>query len=147
MISMVKDRFQEVNKSVFTLVVLLLAGTFVGCSDHGDPVGVVDPPVGVDPVSFAADIQPIFEMSCIGCHGAGGNAGLDLRSGLSYGNLVGVPATASGGNRVEVGNAEASVLYQRLSGTGLSPMPPAGVLPATVQELVAQWINEGARDN
>ena len=128
-------------------IVFMLLLTLGGCSDHGDPLGVIDPPGGVDPVSFATDIQPIFDMNCLNCHGAGGFAGLDLSSGLSYANLVGVPATTSQENRVEATDADASVLYQRLSATGGGFMPPSGVLSEEVQDLVSQWINEGALDN
>jgi len=138
--------FEVMNRHLI-LLFLMLAMTLSGCSDHGDPVGVVDPPGGNDPVSFAADIQPIFDTNCIGCHGAGGNAGLDLRSGLSYSNLVGVAATASSGNRVEAGDANLSVLFQRLSGLMIDPMPPSGVLPIETRDLVEEWINDGAMDN
>ncbi|MCP4292486.1 MAG: hypothetical protein GY780_11715 [bacterium] len=135
------------SNSIFWPCVLLLVVFVGGCSDHGDPVGVIEPPGGNDPVSFSTDIQPVFDMNCIGCHGAGGNAGLDLRNGLSFNNLVGVEATASTGLRVVVGDADTSVLYQRLFGAMVAPMPPSGVLPESVQSLVAQWINEGALNN
>ncbi len=138
--------FDTVKKDL-VLLILVMTTVLSGCSDHGDPVGVVDPPGGNDPVSFAADIQPIFDANCIGCHGVGGNAGLDLSSGLSYDNLVGVPATASSGNRVEAGDANSSVLYQRLSGLMVGPMPPSGVLPRETRALVEEWINDGALDN
>ncbi len=130
----------------------LIAGVFVllvfsGCSDHGDPTGVNNPPVITDPVSLSADIQPLFDSQCVGCHGAGGNAGLDLRSGESYGNLVGVDAVNAAGKLVESGDAMASVLMQRMDGSVGGFMPPAGPLPTSAQQLVEEWINDGALNN
>ncbi len=119
-----------------------------GCSDHGDPVTTVTDPGGggPDPVSFASEVQPIFNANCVGCHGAGGNAGLDLREGLSRTNLVGMAAVGSAGDLVVAGDSAASVLYQRLSGVG-GTMPPTGGLPATDIATVQTWIDEGALDN
>jgi len=129
----------------------LLAGVTVltvlaGCSDHGDPLVPEDTVPQPDPVSFATEVQPIFDASCVGCHGAGGNGGLDLRAGSSRANLVGVPATGGGGDRVVAGDSAASVLYQKLTGVG-GLMPPTGALPAAEVDLVATWIDEGALDN
>jgi hypothetical protein len=116
-----------------------------GCSDHGDPVAAGGTSTDPEPVSFATEVQPIFEAGCVGCHGAGGNAGLDLRAGFSHANLVSV-AAMGGGTLVEAGDSAASVLYQRLTGVG-GIMPPTGALPAAEVEIVATWIDEGALDN
>ncbi len=126
---------------------LVLTAIFSGCSDHGDPTGAIIPPAGNDPVSFAADIQPIFDTHCVGCHGDGGNAGLDLRNGLSYANLVGVAANNAGGVLVVAGDAATSVLQQRLAGSLGGSMPPGTPLQASAQDLVAEWINDGAQEN
>lgn len=130
----------------FPAVILGFLVLLGGCSDEGeDPVNPGNG--GDDPVSFAAQIQPIFDANCVGCHGQGGNAGLDLRSGVSRANLVSVDAQASAGQRVVPGDARSSVLYLRLTGDGLGTMPPGGSLDATTLELVRRWIDEGAADN
>jgi len=126
------------------VLVLLVFG---GCSDHGDPTAAESLPVNSGPVSYSADIQPIFDTQCIGCHGAAGNAGLDLRSGQSHANLVAVDAVNSSGQLVVAGDSAASVIQQRLTGTGASFMPPAGPLQVSSLDLVAEWINDGALDN
>jgi len=125
-----------------------------GCSDWGDePADDPDDggPVGPPPttVSFATDIQPIFDASCAGCHGAGGNAGLDLRAGVSHGNLVGVSASESSLDLIAPGDPLASWLYLKLTGAQDvgSPMPPGSPLPQSQVELVRVWIEEGALDN
>ena len=133
--------------AIAATLAVMVAAVLGGCSDHGDPLVVDDPPDDNDPVSYAVDIQPIFDANCIGCHGAGGNGGLDLRSGLSRTNLVGVSANTSGGVLVVVGDASASVIQQRLAGSGVGLMPPSMPLQTSVQDLVTEWINDGALDN
>jgi hypothetical protein len=122
--------------------------TISGCSDHGtDPTknDTVDPAT----VSFAADLQPVFDLNCGTCHAAGGNGGLDLRQGVAWGNLVGAAAVGYAQQRVVPGRPDLSLLYLKLSGSvGVGDrMPLGGALPANELENVRIWIVEGARDN
>lgn len=96
-------------------------------------------PTPNDDVSFAADIQPIFNQHCASCH----NGGLDpdLREGTSY-NFI----TVIDPNQVVPGDADGSELYQRLIGVG-NIMPPSGSLSNTDINLVKDWINQGALNN
>ena len=123
--------------------VLLLAG----CSDRGTEPGL--PGGGDDPVSYTADVQPIWNANCIGCHGDGGNGGLDLRMPGSRANLVDVPSPSWPGLRVVAGEPDSSVLYLKLTGTaGVGDrMPQGGSLGADDTEIVRLWIAEGALDN
>jgi hypothetical protein len=132
--------------SLAVCAVLVLAG----CSDLGDKVddGPLAPPP--DTVSYVTDIQPIFDLNCVGCHGLGGLAGLDLRAGFSRAALVGVTATEIDLPRVDPGSPQTSWLYLKLTGTQTvgDPMPFGGFpLPAATVALVEQWIVEGAHDN
>ena len=132
------------------LLIVLPVGLLVGCSDYGDDPtagGPVAPPS--ETVSFASDVQPIFDASCVGCHGDGGNAGLDLRSGRSYANLVGNPATESGLARIEPGEPENSWLYLKITGqqTVGDQMPPGSPLNTDTTDRIRTWIEEGALDN
>ncbi len=116
-----------------------------------------------DPYTYglAADIQPIFDGACIGCHsdypeyGYYAPWGLDLNAGLSWGNLYGV---AAGGlpsmNRVEPGNSGSSYVIHKLEGTQLTvggqgdQMPLYGpYLDAATIDMVRTWIDEGAPNN
>jgi mono/diheme cytochrome c family protein len=127
------------------IVVLLGFLAFLaGCSDDDD--GTMDP--GPTPVSYETQIQPIFDASCLGCHGDGGLAGLDLRDGVSHGNLVGVTTqNYAPALRVAEGDPVASVLYEKVADTGQfgGVMPPgAGALPGEEIALIRRWIEEGA---
>ena len=91
-------------------------------------------------VDFARDVQPILRQRCVGCHGSGQQmVGLrldrrrDAMRGSTFGTVIGP------------GNAEASRLYLRISGTTRgSQMPPTGALPAEHIAVIKTWIDEGA---
>jgi len=132
------------------LPIFLLGGALAltGCSDRGtDPTDPGSP--GGDEVSYAVDVQPIFDAGCIGCHGDGGSGGLDLRAPGSRSKLVGIASTAWPGDLVTAGEPDQSVLYLKLIGAGGvgDRMPQGGALGDTDTETVRRWIAEGALDN
>ncbi len=99
-------------------------------------------------ISFARDIQPIFDLSCTGCHG--GTSGLFLEPGSSYGNLVNVTSFGyAPAKRVAPFDPNNSVLYRKLAGTGFGQRMPQGQppLPPAQVDKVKNWILEGARNN
>ncbi|MBI2853982.1 MAG: NapC/NirT family cytochrome c [Chloroflexi bacterium] len=89
------------------------------------------------PVSYATIIQPLFNASCISCHGPGGSSGINL---ASYSATI---ATAG----VVVGNAGSSLLYKSVAGTGVPMMPPGGGLTPVQVAAIQTWINQGAANN
>lgn len=107
----------------------------------------------VDVGMFAAIQHYIFDgaaYNCSLCHSAeNGRAGLDLSSGNSHSNLVGVASTrVEGGTRVVAGDASSSVLH-----TALAPDNPAGLrydhsglLEGTLRRLIDDWIDAGAKE-
>lgn len=121
----------------------------IGCSDEGAPlaVGTGDPPAVND---YESAVQSIWNRSCgPACHGVGGNGGLDLRPGESHGNLVGVVSLAYGAPRIVSGDPAASVLFNKITDTGLygGSMPAAGPALTTVDiEMIRAWIVGGAPD-
>jgi len=128
-------------------LLLALAG-LTGCSDEGD-VTMAPPDDPAPAVSYAADVQPIWNSHCIGCHGAGGNAGLDLRASAGPAALVNVAATGYAGSRVVPGDPDASVLTRKLQGdpTTGDRMPLGGALSAGQIETIRSWIAAGALNN
>ena len=100
-----------------------------------------------------AQIQ-VFTPSCasVNCHkGSSSQYGLDLSNGLAYANLVNVPSgQAPTLNLVSRGNPNQSYLVQKIEGTAEigDQMPLNGpALNTDLQQLLRNWIAEGARNN
>ena len=105
-------------------------------------------------VSFADDIQPVFDESCAlaGCHsGANPQALLNLTAGAAYGNIVNVPSSQMLGlNRITPGDPDNSYLIRKLKGTGIigARMPQnAPPLSDIVIGMFETWVIEGAENN
>lgn len=120
------------------------------CGSSTDPGDLPDP---VD-VSFAAQVQPIFDANCAGCHvGADPNpqGGLDLDSGQAWFSLVDVFSQGYPGfRRVVPGEPDSSVLYQKLMGNpdfGDRMPRLQAPLPSRDISTIRVWIEEGAEDN
>jgi len=90
-------------------------------------------------VDFARDIQPIFRTQCVGCHGPSIHQNgfrLDRRTDAMRGGTLAM---------IGPGNAEASRLFLRLTGSTMgSQMPPTGALKAEQIALIKAWIDQGA---
>lgn len=91
-------------------------------------------------VSFANDVMPIFEASCVKCHGVESvKEGLDLRTyeGLMAGSFNGAVLTP--------GNADESFLVQQLI-EGEMPKRSSKLSDQKIK-LIADWVNAGAENN
>lgn len=103
-------------------------------------------------MSFAANVQPIFDAQCVSCHDPGKQAQftyLFLAAPYSFYSLVNQPATQSSGIRVIPYDAAGSFLLSKTTGDGLpagvSRMPPGGPFLSDAEEnLIRTWINMGA---
>jgi hypothetical protein len=93
---------------------------------------IIPPPEVPEGVSYSADIQPIFNDNCVGCHSGGMPP--DLRAEFSYDELI-------DGGYVDTDDPESSELYQKLQGTHSSR--------ATEEQkaIILGWIIEGAQNN
>lgn len=124
------------------------AGVRVGSTcDTLAVTGIGSPPFTV---SYATQLQPIFNSRCVSCHALNGDGGLDLRTGFSYGNLVNVISPEYGVARVIPGDPDGSVLYGKITSNPVfgSRMPPSGTLLSPSQRnLFRTWILEGAVNN
>lgn len=112
-------------------------------------------------VSFALDVQPVFEARCVRCHNATTTrGGLDLSADVSYNNLVNVPTSA--GCMMEVPDSQrvvpfcttTSMLWLKCApdpGRCRAPMPlmteGLGIIAPEEFALVETWILEGALNN
>jgi len=92
------------------------------------------------PVSFAADIIPIFNASCntSGCHNTGGKAP-DLSPNKAYNSL-------QNGGYLNTSAPESSELYLWMTGKKGTPMPVSGI-NKEYNSLVLAWIKQGAQNN
>ena len=92
-------------------------------------------------VDFLRDIQPVFQASCISCHGPE-----QQMAGLRLDSRPLALAGGQSGRVVEPGDADRSLLFQRVAGLGdLAQMPMGGkpLDPATIG-LIREWIEQGA---
>ncbi len=120
------------------------------------PVNEAGPATGTT-VSFANDIQPIFNELCIGCHATGGLADqsgitLKLVPGQSFDLLVNQKSVQAPNLTLVIpGDSANSLLFLKTSRN----TPPAGAtmpligrrLTSTELALVRDWIDQGASDN
>ena len=106
-------------------VLLLLAS---GCEKY-----IIPPPVIEEGVSYAEQVQPVFDDKCISCHSGG--IPPDLTAEESYEFLT-------TNNYVDTLNPESSLIYTKLlSGAH------AGRATEEDKLVILQWIKEGAQNN
>jgi hypothetical protein len=99
-------------------------------------------------VTYAADIKPIFEKSCVKCHGAE-----KPKAKLRLNSLEGALKGGENGKVIEPGKSADSVLVHNVAWLGEEDywMPPkdnkAKIAPLTKDEigLIRAWIDQGAK--
>lgn len=139
---------------------LCLSVLLAGCIDALDPdtgpaVASLCLDEDSDPgtaVSYASDVQPIFNARCQSCHFPTGIAPIGLEvTGLDLSSHATVLAGATAGVVVEAAQPCASILYEKVS-----PGPPFGgrmplngppFLTDGQIQLIHDWIAEGALAN
>jgi hypothetical protein len=92
-------------------------------------------------INFVADVQPIFETRCQGCHGAQQQMG-----GLRVDSGDAVLKGGTDGPVIEPGKSAASALIQRVTSSKKGfGMPPVGE-PLTAEQVakLRAWIDQGA---
>src|SRR5689334_15797074 len=96
------------------------------------------PPHAVD---FARDVQPIFEASCVSCHGP-----KKRKAGLRLDSLEAVLEGSPGGRVVLPGDSKGSELWSRLTDPDPQERMPQKKPPLQAAEIdtIRRWIDEGA---
>ena len=130
-----------------------LALPICNAADNDAPKAPVDvsklpPPSDRKDVTYAADIRPLFEKSCVRCHGPQKPKGK-----LRLDSLEGVLKGGEDGKVVLPGNSAGSVLIHNVAHIGDPDdyMPPpknkAGIPPLTPEQisLLRAWIDQGAK--
>ena len=115
----------------------------LGLAIHGAPAATVDGDAAsamVGDVSYSGQIAPMFQESCVGCHGAE-----TQEAGLRLDTYENVMKGSEYGPVIEAGSPEGSLLLDMVS---------AGEMPQEddpwdedAVELVRDWISAGAEDN
>jgi Ca2+-binding RTX toxin-like protein len=104
------------------------------------------------PVSFANQIQPIFNDNCTRCHsGSGAPRGLRLDAANSYANLVNVASSEVPSlKRIKPGDDDNSYLVHKIEGTqtvgGRMPLNSTPLSAANIA-LIRRWVVEGATNS
>jgi len=135
------DRMNTAIRSL--LVTAAVSGTFLLSRAEVD-VSKLPPAAKVTGVTFDKDIKPLFEKSCVKCHGPEKQKGKYRLDSLE----AALKASDSGGAIIK-GDSAKSALVQAIS--RLDPdieMPPEGKAdPLTPEQvgLVRAWIDQGAK--
>ena len=118
-----------------TAAVLSIGITLAGCTSNQE-------------VSFHSDIQPILKSHCLECHSKGGIG--FKRSGFRADSYQHVMQGTKYGSVIVRGSSNSSTLYRLIAGkTHPSIRMPyhRDPLPEEKVELIAAWIDQGAKNN
>ena len=130
-------------------LVAFTAAVVAGCSHKSEPKPAPGtmPPVAAKPgVTFAADIKPLFDKSCVSCHGP-----KKQKSGLRLDSVEASVNGSDNGPVFEAGKSEFSLMISNVARLGIEDdwMPPVDDkhAPLTQDEiaLVRAWIDQGAK--
>ena len=96
-------------------------------------------------VSFATEILPIFEASCVNCHGGEYEGEQRIEAALDLRSYEALMAGSEFGTVIEAGDPDKSILLDMVA---VGDMPEEGdpLTPEQI-ELIRTWIVEGAEDN
>ncbi len=121
-------------KSLITAGLVLILS---GCGDFGNPLTE-------EVEQTPAAVQAVFDGNCLGCHGSSGD--LNLAEAVSFQNLVDIPASGYAAARVLPGVPDSSVLWHKISGSGVygPAMPIGGSLTHSELDIIFDWISDGA---
>jgi hypothetical protein len=119
-----------------------LLGLLVLAASAADPAPL--PPVSAKQgVTYAADIKPLLDNSCVRCHGAE-----KAKGGLRLDSLAGALKGSKEGKVIKAGRSAESLLVHAAARLTKEPMPPPGKgqpLTATEVGLLRAWIDQGAK--
>jgi hypothetical protein len=149
-------RYDEILACIGALALAALGG----CGDGGGDGGGGDVDVDAGPVSFAADIQPIFAAKCIACHHPESAIDVDLTApfdpehGIVGRENTWVPNGSQETLIVDPGNLDNSFLIKKVEDESLEDHIDGAPMPMYVDRVTAdeldrikQWISDGAQND
>ena len=138
------------KSNLLSLIIIggLALSPLAGRCDDGMDASKLPPPATQTGVTFAKDIQPIFEKSCVKCH-----SGEKPKAKLNLQSAAGVLKGSKEGAVIVAGNSAKSPLVYSVAHVGDPDdyMPPlknkAGIGPLDTAQvsLIRAWIDQGAK--
>ena len=126
--------------TISALAVVVGVGLAVQSNAASVPTVAGETPAAHEPVSFSADVMPIFEQYCTECH-----SDENTELGLRLDTYEGVMAGSDYGTVVEPGDPAGSLLVDMVEA---GDMPEEGdPVPPEQLEVIKTWIAEGAENN
>jgi mono/diheme cytochrome c family protein len=135
---------------ISTLAAICVAGYCKAAEKEHAKVDVskLPPPAAKQGVTYTTDIQPIFQQSCVKCHGAE-----KPKAKLRLDSLDGILKGGEDGKVVKPGSSADSMLVHNIAHIGDPDdyMPPpknkAGIPPLKTEQiaLIRAWIDQGAK--
>lgn len=131
------------------LIILTLAAGFAATTYSQAEDAKLPPASTKENITYATDIKPIFDTSCVKCH-----SGDKPKARLRMDSLEGVLKGTNHGKVVVAGEPEKSELVKSVARVSKDKdhwMPPpnnkAGIKPLTPEEigLIIGWIKQGAK--
>ncbi len=134
-----------------TSLALTVCGAFAATGQHGKPavdISKLPPASPKQDVTYASDIKPILDRSCVKCHGPH-----KPKARLRLDSLKGILKGGEDGKVIKPGQSAESVLVQNVAHAGDPDdyMPPprnkAGIKELTKAEigLIRAWIDQEAK--
>lgn len=135
-------------KAIIRMALVVVLGLGTPLLGKETDTSKLPPPSGQRGVTYEKDIKPIFEQSCVKCHGAEKPKGK-----LRLDNLAGVLKGSENGSVVEPGKSTRSYLVINVARLGDPDdwMPPPEnkfkIAPLTDQQigLIRAWIDQGVK--
>ena len=129
---------------ILLFILTIISAIYFGCKDSVTADQLDSKIIPATNVSYSRDLQPVFNLKCISCHGVSETYG-----GLS---LTSWSNTTADPNVVFPGKPDNSSLVWAIQAKpNVSPMPPldSPYKPLTVNQVngVITWIKEGAKNN
>jgi Planctomycete cytochrome C len=150
MLSAILQLFMRMNLLVLGAAALSFAACFYVRAEGKDSIDVskLPPPSDKQGVTYASDIKPIFDHSCVKCH-----TGPKAKGKLHLDSLEGTLNGSEDGKVIKPGKSAESVLVHNIAHLGEEEdfMPPpknkAGIGPLTNEQigLIRAWIDQGAK--
>lgn len=142
----------RVQKSAVVAMLAFIA--LGGCQGGVNPVG---PPTGRT-ISYASEVQPIYDAHCTSCHAAGGfstvfsGLSFDLTAARSHADTVNQPSSRRADLiLIKPGDSANSYLFQKVSSNSPAlgeTMPLVGErLSSSELAILRDWIDQGAANN